>query len=132
MSCPKSILGKHLWSPEGKCILCGASQQESSGDEKVSETVTVKYRLDSEGNITPEEFKFADEIIGKLVRNTPVEHQVPFILWRLRSTKGVCKIRDEQGRIRVLPRIIVKAMQEAGRKIEIIKCARNLRELGYY
>jgi len=57
------------------------------------------------------------------------EDYVPFILWRLRGTKGVCVIEDEYGRRRYLPRIIVRAMEMAGRRIKVIACAPTLEEL---
>jgi len=89
---------------------------------------TLKYRVSDNGvSLTEMEVESDGQIERFPVERAEKDH-VPFILYRLRGTKGVCLIEDRKGR-RYLPRIIVRAMEMAGRKIRVIACAPSLAEL---
>lgn len=126
MSCPKSVLGKHLWDEKGRRILCGATR---GAEEAPAATFTLKYRVSDNGVELQEIEAEAGGSREKIQVAGQREDHVPFVLWKLRGTRGVSLVIDEQGRRRYLPTIIARAMELAGRKIKEVAWAPTFEEL---
>jgi len=113
-------------------LFAGAVDEIIKGakEEEVLAHANLRYTIkNDEVHLEEVEIEYKGEREKFPVERVEVPEYVPFILWRLRGTRGVCLIEDEYGRRRYLPRIIVRAMEEAKRRIKVIACAPALEDL---